>query len=84
MRKIGCDNVYDFTECEADPEEENFADYVNLDEVRKAIHVGSQSYRASSLKVYFALLSDNAKSQKDTVEFLLDHYPVRSFKLANT
>ncbi len=46
---MGCTYTLDFTQCYADPEEDNYADYVDLDSTRLAAHVGDIRYQAVNL-----------------------------------
>jgi hypothetical protein len=41
---MGCPYYYDIRQCEFDPEEDNYAIYVQLEETRKAIHVGDRAF----------------------------------------
>ena len=73
---MGCSYTLGYDQCDADPEENNYADFVNLESTRKAIHVGDVPFGAQSGDVYTSLIDDFMRSQRETVEFLLELYPV--------
>ncbi len=76
--RIGCTYAYDFRQCFNDPEEDNYADYVNLDSTRLAIHVGDTPFGSQSGSVYGHLYEDIPQSVKPRVETLLEAgYAVR-------
>ena len=72
----GCSYINGYDRCDADPEENNYAEFVNLESTREAIHVGDVSFGAQSDDVYNSLIDDFMRSQRETVEFLLELYPV--------
>ena len=43
MNATGCHYIYDLTQCEKDPEEDNYEDYTMLDATRAAMHVGNRA-----------------------------------------
>ena len=71
---MGCPYYYDTRICTFPPEEDNYADYVQYDTTRKAIHVGDLCFNCQSSDVYYAMLDDFMRSQRDDVEYLLDRY----------
>ena len=77
LDQLGCDYVYGIDVCKTPEEEDNYEDYVNLQDVRKAIHVGTRPFGFQSSLVFDSLIpKDFMKSGMDHVEFLLDLYPV--------
>ena len=42
MIQTGCHYMYDLTQCETDPEEENYEVYAMFNSTRAAIHVGNR------------------------------------------
>jgi len=71
---MGCPYYYDTRICTFPPEEDNYATYVQYDTTRKAIHVGDLCFNCQSSDVYYAMLDDFMRSQRDDVEYLLDRY----------
>ena len=49
MNATGCSYIYDLTQCQTDPEEENYEVYAMYDSTRAAVHVGNRedNYRSS-------------------------------------
>ena len=43
---------------------------------RKAIHVGSRPFGQQSSDVYYSMIDDFMRSERETLEFLLEHYKV--------
>lgn len=76
LNHIGCDYVYEATQCEYDVEEDNYEIYVQLDQTRKAIHVGNSSFGSQSGAVFGSMVNDFMQYGQENVEFLLDRYPV--------
>ena len=73
---MGCNYTLGYDQCDEDPEENNYADFVNMESTRRAIHVGDVPFGAQSGVVYNSLIDDFFRSQRETVEFLLEYYPV--------
>jgi len=73
---MGCSNHLDVRNCNNPAEENNYADYVNLESTRRAIHVGDIPFGAQSGDVYDNLIPDIPKTTRPVVEFLLEYYPV--------
>ncbi len=73
---MGCSYYLDFEVCTTPPEENDYADYVNLDETRLAAHVGDIPFGIESGIVYDRLIGDICRSERETVEALLELYPV--------
>ncbi len=71
---MGCDYVYEATQCNYDDEEDNYEEYVQRSETRIAIHVGDTGYGTQS--VFSSMRGDFMKSAQEAVEFLLDRMPV--------
>ena len=44
---------------------------------REAIHTGNLQFGSQSGQVYYSMLDVFMKSERETVEFLLERYPVR-------
>ena len=76
MNAMGCYYYYDFTICNTPPEENNYADYVQYDETRLAIHVGDRPFGTQSGDVYNSMIDDFMRGERETLEFLLDNYRV--------
>jgi vitellogenic carboxypeptidase-like protein len=76
LNEMGCSYAYDVRQCHNNPEEDNYADYVQLDLTRKASHVGDRPFGSQSSDVYFKMIGDFMCSQKEDVEFLLEVYRV--------
>ncbi len=72
---MGCSYTLDWTTCDEPPETQDYADYVNLADTRSAIHVGDVQFGDDG-EVYNNLIGDIVKSQRETVEALLEEYPV--------
>ena len=72
LSAAGCPHYYDFTRCEDDPETMNFADYMQRDEVRKAVHVGSRPFESQKGDVYNHFLGTYMMSQKQELADLLN------------
>lgn len=77
LSSMGCSYYYEFTMCDTDPEEQNYDEYAQLDQNRLAIHVGDRPFGTQSGDVYQAFIDqDFMRSERDTIEFLLDNYKV--------
>ncbi len=74
--EMGCTYHLDWTECHESEEEGDYAEYVNLDATRMAAHVGDVPFGAQSGQVYNHLIGDFIRSERETVEALLEEYPV--------
>ena len=73
---MGCSNHLDVRSCINAAEENNYADFVNLETTRRAIHVGDLCFGCQSGDVYNNLIPDIPKSTRPVVEYLLEYYPV--------
>lgn len=73
---MGCPYYYEITMCTTDPDEDNYAEYIQYDETRKAIHVGGRPFGTQSGDVYNSMIDDFMRSERANVEFLLDRYKV--------
>nr|AKO90272.1 cathepsin A3 [Tigriopus japonicus] len=76
LSKMGCSYTLGINQCHEFNEENNYEDFVNKETTRKAAHVGDRPFGSQSGAVYDHLREDIFVSQKATVEFLLDRYPV--------
>ena len=76
LGEMGCNYYLDHTQCHEEYEEGNYNDYVNKESTRIAAHVGDIPFGKQSGEVYNKLIPDIMKSEKETVEFLLERYPV--------
>lgn len=74
---MGCSYTLGINQCHEFNEENNYEDFVNKETTRKAAHVGDRPFGSQSGAVYDHLREDIFVSQKATVEFLLDRYPVK-------
>ena len=48
-----------------------------MSDFRKAIHVGDLPFGAQSGDVYYSMNDDFMQSERETIEFLLEKYPVK-------
>merc|ERR1712018_1125374 len=76
LSKTGCSDAYEINLCSEPEERGNFEDFVNLQSTRKAIHVGNRPFGQQSGDVYNSMLDDFMRSERDILEFLLEHYKV--------
>jgi len=76
MSKTGCSDAYEINLCSEPEERGNFEDFVNLQSTRKAIHVGNRPFGQQSGDVYNSMLDDFMRSERDILEYLLEHYKV--------
>jgi vitellogenic carboxypeptidase-like protein len=74
----GLDNIYNFIK-DIDDSPTAWEDFIVQDDVRQALHVGSQSYSTENYDVYNALYADITKSVAPWVIELLNHYRVLIF-----
>ncbi len=74
LSAMGCTYLYDSRQCHGHPEENNYADFVNGANNRKAIHVGDRPFGATDDDVYWKMHDDFMLTQADDLEFLLDNY----------
>ncbi len=58
---MGCPYVYEATMCENDPEEDNYEEYIEDSETRKAIHVGDTPFGTESGLVFARMEGDFMK-----------------------
>ena len=78
---MGCYYYYGIDICDVPREEDNYEDFATLTTTRKAIHVGSLPFGAQSSAVYSSMNDDFMRSERETIEFLLEKYEVESFDL---
>ena len=64
--------------CHWPAEETNFPDLVKYSTTRLAIHAGDGQFLDFNEDVYYAFSEDMMKSEKESLEFLLDHYWVKN------
>ena len=76
---MGCWYIYDVTQCRTEAEEENYEDFASSNTTRLAIHVGKRPFIARGDAVYRTMSGDMFQSQKPELEFLLNHYWVRTW-----
>merc|ERR1719216_780336 len=76
MSKTGCFDSYEINLCREPAERKNYEDFLNLQSTRKAIHVGNRPFGEQSGAVYNSMIPDFMRSEKETLEFLLDRYKV--------
>nr|ABF22393.1 carboxypeptidase vitellogenic-like [Takifugu rubripes] len=71
----GCTNYYNYMECQEPEDQGYYSPFVNLPQVRHAIHVGNLTYHDGS-DVEKHLLEDVMKSVKPWLGVLMDNYRV--------
>ncbi|XP_069067558.1 probable serine carboxypeptidase CPVL [Pleurodeles waltl] len=71
----GCDNYFNFLQCEEPSDQEYFSKFLSLSEVRKSIHVGNLTFNDGS-EVEKHLMSDIMKTVKPWLTVLMDNYKV--------
>lgn len=76
--QIGFDNVYNYLK-DQDDASVAWQNFIVQEDVRQAIHVGSQDFLADNVLVYYSLYSDIAKSVAPWIVELLNHYRVLLF-----
>lgn len=76
LGSMGCYYYYGIDICDTPREEDNYEDFVTLATTRKAIHVGDLPFGAQSGDVYYSMNDDFMQSERETIEFLLEKYPV--------
>lgn len=74
----GLKNIYNYLEDE-DNDPSYWEDFIQLDEVREALHVGAVSFGAQANYVYYYLWDDITKSVAPWISELLSHYRVLIF-----
>lgn len=79
LTSMGCFYYYGFTICDTPLEEDNYEDFLRLPTTRKAIHTGNLHFGEQSGQVYYSMLDVFMRSERETVEFLLERYPVSGF-----
>ncbi len=72
---MGCPYVYEATMCENDPEEDNYEEYIEDSETRKAIHVGDTPFGTESGLVFARMEGDFMKPAQEAVEYVLNSIP---------
>lgn len=73
---MGCPYYYGIDICDVPAEEDNYEDFARLPSTRAAIHVGNVFFGQDSGSVYYSMLDVFMASERETVEFLLERYPV--------
>ena len=73
---MGCNTYLDIRVCRTPDEENNYKDFMNKESTRIAVHVGDIPFGIHSGQVYNNLINDIMRSERETVEFLLERYPV--------
>lgn len=71
----GCDNYFNFLQCEEPSDQEYFSKFLSLSEVRKSIHVGNLTFNDGS-EVEKHLMSDIMKTVKPWLAVLMENYKV--------
>ena len=79
LGKMGCDYYYGVDICRTPAEEDNYEIFLRLPSTREAIHTGNLPFGSQSGDVYYSMLDVFMASERETVEFLLERYPVRNF-----
>ena len=77
LGKMGCDYYYGVDICKTPAEEDNYEVFLRLPSTREAIHTGNLPFGSQSGDVYYSMLDVFMASERETVEFLLERYPVR-------
>ena len=73
---MGCGYYYGVDICDVPAEEDNYETFLRLPSTREAIHTGNLPFGSQSGEVYQSMLDVFMKSERETVEFLLERYPV--------
>jgi len=73
---MGCGYYYGVDICDVPAEEDNYETFLRLPSTREAIHTGNLPFGSQSGDVYQSMLDVFMKSERETVEFLLERYPV--------
>ena len=88
---MGCPYYYGIDICRVPLEEDNYEEFLRMTSTRQAIHTGNIAFGAQSGDVYYSMLDVFMRSERETVEFLLERYPVRpnlirleSFKMSDS
>ncbi|XP_043922753.1 probable serine carboxypeptidase CPVL [Protopterus annectens] len=71
----GCQNYFNFLQCQEPPEQEYFGKFLSFPEVRKSIHVGNLTFNDGT-EVEKHLLEDVMKTIKPWLAVLMDNYRV--------
>uniref|UniRef100_A0A8D0G6Y4 Probable serine carboxypeptidase CPVL n=1 Tax=Sphenodon punctatus TaxID=8508 RepID=A0A8D0G6Y4_SPHPU len=71
----GCNNYFNFLQCQEPADQEYFGEFLSLPEVRKSIHVGNLTFHDGST-VEKHLLEDVMKTIKPWLAILMDNYRV--------
>ncbi len=79
LSNMGCGYYLDFTKCFAPKEEGNYADFMDKNSTRIAVHAGWIPFGNESTRVYNELRDDLMRSEITVLEFLLENYPVLIF-----
>ena len=78
---MGCNYYYGVDICDVPAEEDNYETFLRLPSTREAIHTGNLPFGSQSGEVYQSMLDVFMKSERETVEFLLERYPVSLFQI---
>ena len=73
---MGCPYYYGLPICEVPLEEDNYETFLRKASTREAIHTGNRPFGSQSGDVYYSMLDVFMASERETVEFLLERYPV--------
>jgi len=76
LTAMGCPYYYGIDICNTPLEEDNYETFLRLPSTREAIHTGNLQFGSQSGQVYYSMLDVFMKSERETVEFLLERYPV--------
>merc|ERR1712156_1037704 len=76
LTAMGCPYYYGIDICNTPEEEDNYETFLRLPSTREAIHTGNLQFGSQSGQVYYSMLDVFMKSERETVEFLLERYPV--------
>ena len=76
LNAMGCPYYYGLPICEIPAEEDNYEDFLRKSTTREAIHTGNLPFGQQSGMVYQSMLDVFMASERKTVEFLLERYPV--------
>ena len=74
---IGCDYVNEATVCATPPEEQNYKEFIQMNQTRLAIHVGNLEFGKQRDALFNSMINDYMQYGQENVEFLLEQkYPV--------
>ena len=76
LNYMGCQYYYGLPICDVPLEEDNYETFLRKSSTRAAIHTGNRPFGSQSGDVYYSMLDVFMASERKTVEFLLERYPV--------